>query len=131
MSGNNRGGDFGALTMSEKVEVLDQSGDVVCIPNPGNYGLSEYHRTFLGFELDREIIRLMGKGATANKWVKEGVECLFLSPGGEWKEGKIYLCVKFVPKEEPVQGEFVGEVIHLPPASTEVMPETSDRPAGE
>ncbi len=117
--------------MSEKAEVLDQGGDVVCITNPGNCGLNAYHKTFLGFELDREIIRLMGNGVIGKRWVEEGVECHVLSPGGEWKEGKIHLCFKFVPDEEPVQGELVDEVKQLAPASTEVMPETSAQPEGE
>ena len=119
------------MVMSEKAEVLDQGGDVVCITNPGNCGLNAYHKTFLGFELDREIIRLMGNGVIGKRWVEEGVECHVLSPGGEWKEGKIHLCFKFVPDEEPVQGELVDEVKQLAPASTEVMPETSAQPEGE
>lgn len=137
MSGNTRGGDFGALSMSEKLEVISGQDDAVFIFSPGDVVLEKprhlYSGDELAFEVTKKIVHSGGKWLDlAGVWFDDGVECRVLSPGTtDWRKGKIHLCFKFVPEEEPVQGEFVRDVIQLPPASTEVMPETSDRPEGE
>jgi len=124
--------------MSEDpILVLLNDADVVFVDNLSASELSkEGHRTFLVAELKQRIGRkIQGGSSGANvgdAWVKDGVSGSAMFSGSDgWKEGKVFVAFVFIPKEEPVQSELVGEVIQLPPASTEVMPETSDRPEGE
>lgn len=106
--------------MLKDVEVVDSGSDAIFIPNPDNYGLQANRRTFVGLELGQEIIRLMGgNGNIGKRWINDGAECKVLSPGStNWRKGRIHLCLKFVPDEEPVvQGELVAtddEVKQLP-----------------
>jgi len=123
MSGNTRGGDFGALTMSEKLEVISGEDDAVFIFSPGNAVLEKPRHLYSGDELAVEVIRkIVQSGANwlnvAGLWFDNGVECRVLSPGTtDWRKGKIHLCFKFVPDEEPVDGELINELPQIAPGA--------------
>jgi len=126
--------------MSEDpILVLLKDEDVVFVDNSTASELSkEGHQTFLVAELKLRIGRKIQAGSSGatnnvgNAWVRDGVSCGAMFSGSDgWKDGKVFVAFVFIREKEPVQGELVGEVIHLPPASTEVMPETSAQPEGE
>lgn len=123
MSGNTRGGDFGALTMSEKLEVISFEDDAVFIFSPGDVVLDKLRHLYSGGELAGEVIRkIVNSGGqwlnVAGVWFGDGVECRVLSPGTtDWRKGKIHLCFKFVPDEEPVDGELINELPQIAPGA--------------
>lgn len=122
MSGNTRGGDFGALTMSEKLEVISDEDDAVFIFSPEDAGLDQLRHLYSGGELAVEVIKKIVH--SGGKWLNvagvwfDGVECRVLSPGStDWRKGKIHPCFKFVPDEEPVDGELINELPQMAPGA--------------
>ncbi len=109
--------------MSEKLEVISVEDDAVFIFSPEDVVLDKLRHLYSGGELAAEVIKKIVQSGghwlnVARVWFGNGVECRVLSPGATgWRKGKIHLCFKFVPDEEPVDGELINELPQIAPGA--------------
>ncbi len=80
----------------EKREFLNND-DVVSVDDSEKIIIN--HKTFKGEEFLNSIFTKWFANELGKKWIFEGVDCHFLSPGKNWRKGKIKIGLEFIPHE--------------------------------
>lgn len=81
-------------------ELLDKD-EAICICSNNRYGVRT--ETFQSHEFMQALEKKClynGDEETIQKWARHGADCEVLTPGKQWRKGRVRICLVFEPDEQ-------------------------------